>query len=747
MLMMREIVGSKTTPAREGVALRFVFALSNAVLMGTLIIGGVGAQSEPARQRLYIADTDQKTGMGKIVALEVDPLTGIVNGNQFREISTVGAAGAAIVQLNAPHALAVEPTGGDLYATTSMGILIVNTEEDSPVGGVEFIELQNILSNPGRMLAFSRDGRILYAATGDGIAVFNVPERMELREFAQLPAPYLALAEKQPLGRLRQRQTEIRQHLTNGISGLAVSQDGRTLYVATVIGQGRDARSAIVPIDIDLYSDAEPSVSGLQSDLSRYLTVRGAVKMSNTGFGGRTTDQPKDVAISADGQYAYLLHGAATYSSVNTESPEILEIIHQMAFTFGFHGGYNAVVRDIVGPVLWGRMQEAANEALKAGVVLVNSPGTMGVFSIGPNQSAQLQDVFATTMVLGSRRPIVQTLEEIYAKRPFAVAIRPNVPGKAGQTQQPRALVAFFQTGNFGVLDQATQGSFHRDPEPPPGAFKGYIGKTTNIPLDKHLWPLCPEDLALMYPIAVEYAQNGRFAVGAHSGTFGHPAEPCNSEPEPDIAALNRGAISIIDDWAISDDLGPHVTQTRQFDAEDSQSITSYYSLNPICREHIVGTDRPLLRRDLRAACAPGKDVVTHVYEYGASGPRTTFHRPRGIAIQPFVTIDSPRFGDHVALTTAIQVRWRDPRATAWTLELLDPANDQPLRPPLKGDLTAADDRQAMEERSAKTFRREFHRFFPNSQPTDRRAYKIRAILNIGSEELSRTDIVVTFEQ
>jgi hypothetical protein len=135
-----------------------------------------------------------------------------------------------------------------------------------------------------------------------------------------------------------------------------------------------------------------------------------------------------------------------------------------------------------------------------------------------------------------------QKFGQVYTHRPFGMTIRPD--GK-------RALVSYYQTGNFGVLDLDTQALFREtppsipnpndifvDPEnpPPPGVFLGLVAVTTALKLDNNLWPgrgvlkaqdaadparltLLPSpDEALLYAWDIAYAQNGRFAVGSHVG-------------------------------------------------------------------------------------------------------------------------------------------------------------------------------------------------------------------------------------
>src|SRR5262249_6744140 len=122
--------------------------------------------------------------------------------------------------------------------------------------------------------------------------------------------------------------------------------------------------------------------------------------------------------------------------------------------------------------------------------------------------------------------------------RPFAMAIRPD--GR-------RALVGFYQTGNFAVLDLDAQKTFQSPPVStgaeagfaamPPDRFQGPIGMTPAIPLDRNLWPdrgvlhpflsvvfntnpaLPSPDEARLFTWDVAYAQNGKFAAATHVGS------------------------------------------------------------------------------------------------------------------------------------------------------------------------------------------------------------------------------------
>ncbi len=72
----------------------------------------------------------------------------------------------------------------------------------------------------------------------------------------------------------------------------------------------------------------------------------------------------------------------------------------------------------------------------------------------------------------------------VFAKRPIDITMRPD---------GNRALVAFTQTGNFGVLDHEGQKFFNnleaRTLGGAAGFLSGVVAVTPSVSLDKHLWP------------------------------------------------------------------------------------------------------------------------------------------------------------------------------------------------------------------------------------------------------------------
>jgi len=295
--------------------------------------------------------------------------------------------------------------------------------------------------------------------------------------------------------------------------------------------------------------------------------------------------------------------------------------------------------------------------------------------------------------------------EQVYASRPFGVTLRPD-----GQ----RGIVSLFQTGNFGVWDLEAQKKF-KDENPAifngldVNMFQGLAAVTPSIAFTSQLWPTKEEDERLMYPTDVVYAQNGRFAVGIHTGTG------------------TAGALTILDDAAITNDLKNAGTPVGLVDRQ-------YFSVNPLCRSDANLPD-----------CLGSDNVFSTIFETGG----IPFARPRGVAIDPFVTIESPRYGEHVSYGTGIQVRWKDTGSAASTkaanftatiFELSPGTAPTQVGTPFTGGVTAL-------EKEHRTFKREVLRLFNLNAalPQDGKRYRIQIELTGTSGPISKTSVDVTF--
>ncbi len=83
-------------------------------------------------------------------------------------------------------------------------------------------------------MALSRDGRLLYVATGTGLTVVNTVESKVVKSYLDLPTPYKLRATTRPLSELGERLQLIKGRLQSGVGGqrattisdLTLSPDG-----------------------------------------------------------------------------------------------------------------------------------------------------------------------------------------------------------------------------------------------------------------------------------------------------------------------------------------------------------------------------------------------------------------------------------------------------------------------------------------------------------------------------------------
>ena len=311
----------------------------------------------------------------------------------------------------------------------------------------------------------------------------------------------------------------------------------------------------------------------------------------------------------------------------------------------------------------------------------------------------------------------VEVRETVSSKRPFDIGIRPD--GK-------RAIVPLFQTGNFGILDLEAQSVF---PNPdlaalPADLFKGFVATTPSIPFDNHLWPnrgkvrlfrdgsdlmfdLPSPDEALLYPRGIQYAQNGRFAVAVHGGTgrlpgtlqapttvsscSEAPRDPCGTIPLfidfPDFVSSmldlgltpfidvfpgstlavpsGGGAISIVNDKAISQAFGTAPSfadgNLAKTVIDDAGKPRPFYRFFPVCKELV--TD--VLGNPQRRCETP---AVTSIL----GPPNGRYVSPRGVDIQPIVSLVAPRAGEIVWPTAAVHAVWHTANVASVRFEMED---------------------------------------------------------------------------
>jgi hypothetical protein len=359
--------------------------------------------------------------------------------------------------------------------------------------------------------------------------------------------------------------------------------------------------------------------------------------------------------------------------------------------------------------------------------------------------------------------------KEVFAKRPFDLALRPD--GK-------RALMPLFQTGNFAVLDLDAQLAFSNPTaaDLPSTLFKGVAGVTQAIRLDNHLWPrrgayrsadgvfVPSPDENLMFPSDVEYAQNGRFAAAIHTGVnrprivsallpdfafnneerlalngIGFSIEPGASsglDPEgnpvtslqPYLFDRGGGTLTVLRDSHIGNDLLAHATQMV---TGPDGAQRPYFSQNPVC----VELDPTFPRCSI--------DVHTRAFSYDLDGGERRFSRPRGVAIQPFVGIETPRFGDHVFRTSPVQARWRDRRVEQVLITIHDLGT---ANAPLPASILVNGISRALtpRERQVQTLKSTILGLFAGGpRPTIGHYYRVTVAVSTSEAELSRTSVDV----
>jgi len=356
----------------------------------------------------------------------------------------------------------------------------------------------------------------------------------------------------------------------------------------------------------------------------------------------------------------------------------------------------------------------------------------------------------------------------LFAKRPFGISIRPD--GK-------RALISFFQTGNFGVLDLDAQ---HRFTSPSVAGlsgdlFQGLVAVTPSVKLDSHLWPsrgaftgggvtVPSPDEGLLFAGPIVYAQNGRFAVGVHTGNgppetidaalpdFANdnlsrlrlneigfdvaPGADVGTDPDgvsissfqPYTFARGGGVVTVLRDDQMTAALAANANLTVP---GDNGTARPYYSQNPLCATPDGTVPRCL------------DDVFTRLIDYPTSAGPVRFYRPRGVAIQPFVAFQSPRYADTVGRTTTMLVRWRHPSGSSVHTEALD------LDASASGTPAGGFDRPlTAKELLSQSVQPSFRSIVP--APVDGHHYRVSVTINVlagtGEAELATASIDVTFK-
>jgi PKD repeat protein len=773
-------------------------------------------------QMIYVADQNAPSpggGTGIIVGIDVDPFNGQpILPSHHVQIPLRFTKGGVQFEGTRPTSLAMAPAGQKLYAVVRSvqpqlgdGVLVVNTlsneaEDFIPLsgamfpaptggGGPPFAPVSVDSLRPGMVV--TRDGRLMYVAAGLDIVIVNLAEGKIVKTFADLPAAYKAKADDYPPGALASALALVRQAAASGVAGrpgvaftgLALSPDGNRLYAAVTTGAGGGTQpGGVLEILVGLYDDSDPGTPGLQPDLDFYLAAPATVSPLVNAGGPLGGDEPGGIAASGDGQnggkYAYVVNGGLNFfeaippDALDLQKYALLLMGPAFVSSVGAIGGLPGMAASLgafltVQSALYDQLLLDIKTQANSGVMFIGAPGVTGIIDMAANRTnvwSFTSDVgFGWNPTSANGGAIVNQFrfQDVFAKRPFDITMR-----RDGR----RAIVPFFQTGNFGVLDLDAQAGFLNPPAstPKPGFgslptnhFHGFVAVTPSLLLDNHLWPrrgawtaggtthVPGPDENFLYAWDAEYAQNGYFAVSSHVGT-GTPRVV--SAPLPDfvrnlatrfslerlgatftgesvtweedgvtitgsvgtVVDLQRGGggLSIISDGAITDELNAHVGE-------------------PVTGEN--ATQRPYL------ATRPIQGAVQRLVKYRPGGADAYLHRPRGVAIQAFVGIEIPRFGDHVTDRQPVQVVWRDARVDQLRLLLQDPATVDE-----SGESTAISD--TLVPLTADQLDRRTASFVvgdlmpPGFQPQPGKAYRIEARVRFGENLLSRTHVDVVFD-
>jgi hypothetical protein len=406
---------------------------------------------------------------------------------------------------------------------------------------------------------------------------------------------------------------------------LHVTPDGRELHVVVDTGDGAGVQpGGILVLNIST-PDALPLTTGTQPDVRSFLNplrfLGVTPRQVAPGLMSRGGDRPRAAITDPTTGDVYVVHGGIGKFSGRTEPPNqvMLAVVAVAVSIMGpaFHNLtlFNAIADNIVA-------------SLTEGYTQIDSIGLIGRFDrLSDNQIPDPLPVppspFSSALEVGwvgtVREPVLPT-HPTYAKRPFDIAFRPD-----GQ----RALMPFFQSGNFGVLDKVAQSNFVVATQSG-GPFRGVVAVTPSIDLDRYAAPVDDEATAKWFPTEVRYSQTGSFAVAVHSGSHIYESG----------IGHQRGSISVVLDDEITKDLREH--------ADEETNNLPYYLLAPLPAE-----------------------TVRSITRVGS----VLLEKPVGVAVQPALAVVSPRSGDVVLDTTSIVVQWQrtnTPTSPQRTIQSLD---------------------------------------------------------------------------
>jgi DNA-binding beta-propeller fold protein YncE len=140
--------------------------------------------------------------------------------------------------------------------------------------------------NSPRALAVSPDGRFLYVAVSPGASVVTFSRNLKTGALKQLRGSFGCVSELE--------ENCVRAETLQGAKSLAVSRDGRHVYVAAAEG---DAVSVLV---------RQPGLHGLRPAAGESQCVRADRRISAGCSHGRALGGPNAVAVSGDGRNVYV---------------------------------------------------------------------------------------------------------------------------------------------------------------------------------------------------------------------------------------------------------------------------------------------------------------------------------------------------------------------------------------------------------------------------------------------------------
>ena len=550
-------------------------------------------QRQPRYERVLVADEDA-----------TEPMTG-ASGGRMHPLAVAPMTGERVVGRESILKLTGRPravvgSGDGLRGYVSMDgspgrVAIINMRDgmsEPSVGLESTVETQG--TTAGVNLALSADGRHVFGSAGrrlylidteTGESVNEIPSWKFVPNSDPAKPPTLVqepvqLVTKDAEGRRRLFPLDpppdgcVFCHDESILGRLTVSSDGARLYV--VVRNGRDQEGGVLELEAGL-PDVDTNMTGVQQDASKFLRVVGALPPAGTQHErGR---EPVEAAVSPDGQHLYVAQ----------------------------RGFGNFVL-----------MGTAGRD--------VEAPGLIGPYRrrlITHEYKLEREFHAGVYFGWGLGSDDVNADDQVYARRPHGIAIRPD---------GNRALMPFFQSGNFGVLDVDGQKRF---PNATSDAdmFRGTVAVTPSVDLDDGLWPKRGDDVRLLFPTEVRYSQNGRFAVAVHGGSSGHA--DCKEKPEEKRFCTQEGEVSVIKDDDISEELEANIDRFGNF------FLDPYYAVFPLCQ-----TVEPRV-------CVG--EVMTRL----SVPPNLKFRKPVGVAIQPIVAMLAPHTGENVWRTAPLVAQWR----------------------------------------------------------------------------------------